>query len=189
MNWKGNYMTKFEEKYAEFSSVIEKYARVAFFKQRKPVQYEIDDFIGEGTMVLGWCIDYYKPTYKSSFKTFLITSIRNWFFGMIEKSYRKHITDFTDADITSWNPSNKVLDPYKSAEISDKINSLSILEQKYIKYVTDPEPHIVSELSKINYKRDQKKRLRQLVCAELDISDNQEYYIRKNIEKCLTCGV
>ena len=170
----------------KYYDVVEKHAEFAFRKLRKPTIYTVGDLINDGMAVLYECIGYYKEGYKASFKTFLITSLRNYYLtNIVQYSYNKNLHTAIDFPYIYFQPSRTSFTPLQTAELLEIISQLAPLEKEYINITVELPKDMQSKLVEVSgrYKR---AAMRKYVCTRLGISEETELRVRRNIETALT---
>ncbi len=166
--------------------VVNKYARIAYKKLRKPTIYTLEDITQDGMFVLYEVIHYYKKHSKASFKTFLIRCLINYYVtDLVQYSYNKNLHTAVDFEFINYRQSKSAITPIQNAVLKDKISSLKDDEKEYIYTVLELPEHVKTELT-ITPGRRQKRVLREFVCAKLKINEDREREIRKSIKAVLT---
>ena len=71
-----------------YTNLIKKHAHVAMLKVKKPSDYELGDFIQEGTVVFLQTKEIFEENRGCSFKSFLTRCLRQHFGSLVSRSYK-----------------------------------------------------------------------------------------------------
>ena len=121
----------------EHYSLIQRYARVAWTKIRKPARCSIDDLTQEGVRVFLSIVRNFDKDRGTTFRTFLIGCLRNHFASLVTQSYQNKLnsslqdTKFFENRV-SRHGKNELSEPLEMVQMSYLIQSFNIEEVEYI---------------------------------------------------------
>ena len=164
----------------DFEGPIQNSAWLTFSKIKKPTIYSIEDLYQEGVLVFLHTKNHYKKDTTASFKTYLISSLRNHFCDLIQRSYRSinHSTNFeTPLLETLYSTING--DTLETT-LSDYKETFKPIELHYISLLLNTPKRIQDEIKNCIGKR------RQVFRKELQLSPYIETKIRKSIKRKLS---
>ena len=168
----------------DYESLIQKHSWVAFSKIKKPTIYGIEDLHQEGVFVFLHARRSYKKDSPASFRTYLISSLRNHFCDLVQKSYRavNQLTGFESnllATIHSIANTDTVV-----TILSHHKENFKPIELQYITFLLNTPKRVQDKFRHCIGKR------RQVIRRELQISPYKETEIRKSIKRKLSdCNV
>ena len=168
-------------RFEDYESTIQDYARVALRKVKQPSIYDFEDLYQEGYSVFLCARNYYKPEKsKATFKTYLVSALRNHFCDLVQKTYKRidTRTGFEPSLLALIHSSNNT-ESITTILVQHKEN-FSDIEFKYITFLLNMPKEIQDEIKHCIGKR------RQVIRRELQIAPYVETQIRKSIRTKLT---
>lgn len=127
-----------DKKLDDHIQLIERYARVALLKIKKPAKYSLDDLIQEGVLAFLLAEKEFVEGRGATFRTYLTRCLRNWFASLVKHTYQNKEKDgFQEKDYNDeWCSKKKTIpDILELVQVSFIIKSLSKEELQYISTV------------------------------------------------------
>ncbi|MHA1592411.1 MAG: sigma factor [Candidatus Heimdallarchaeaceae archaeon] len=162
-------------------SLIQKHAQVALSKIKKPSCYDLEDLYQEGFRVFMVSKKHYRNDGPASFKTYLISCLRNHFCYLVKKSYRSinHLNGFENGFLEVLCIENNVVEELLTTLSHHNFNSV---EYRYIMFLLNTPERVQKEF------RNNIGKQRQVIRRELGLSSYKENALRRSIkdrlEKC-----
>lgn len=168
-------------KIEDHTELIQKYARVALKKIRKPSIHNLEDLTQEGTYLFYYTKKRYRSDGSVTFKTYFIGCLIRHFTTIVCKSYKEIEAvpletiegvnlDYSIRNRKSHNPSNVANLLITLSEI------LSLPETEYIIFLLQPPEYITQQI------RIAQRKFRILIREALGISPDREREIRRGLK-------
>ena len=104
---------------------------------------EVDDFVSEGNLIFLKCIDHYEEDKSACFHTYLYSSVKGFFRGMIQKQ----AAQFAELDPPSYD-----INPERQTLVMDALSKMSTDAQEVVEIILespkafiDAVPHITKQ--------------------------------------------
>lgn len=124
--------------------IIEKHARVALMKVRKPSIYDYEDLVSEGALVFCFTRRRYALGRSATFTTFFTGCLRNHFADLVAKTYKRGEVATINTGLFETLASS-FPNPRRAAHIGIAVSKLQEIEREYLSLVLDP-PQFITEL-------------------------------------------
>jgi RNA polymerase sigma factor (sigma-70 family) len=101
---------------------------------------EIDDFVSEGNIIFLKCINRYDNNKSACFHTYLYSSVKNFFRGMIQKQATQE---------AKLGPSFNGIDPERQALVMDTLSKMSVDAQEVVELILESPKEFIKAIPHI----------------------------------------